>query len=616
MSAGQTAREGLLVLGCLAALGASLSGSARAQVPGGGPAAADRAASGALRVVPFPGTPDTSPSTDVIFLTLHPSELRSVRVTGSRSGGHPGRLEPLPAGAGTAFVPARPFALGETVQVNAQLRSPQAGDAPGHPGATRVRYSFGVSASPPGIDARPSPRGQPGGWLSASGVGPTQQFRSAPDLHPPPMTVSADPDRGSGDIFVAPVNSPQVGPMILDARGRLLWWHPVTQLESTNLAVQRYHGQAVLTWWQGNVPAPGEDVIMSRSYRTVAVVHGGNGYQAELHEFQITPRGTAFITCFAPAYTNLTSVGGPPSGGVIDGLIQEVDIRTGKVLWEWHALGHVPLNASYTRYSKKSFYDFFHLNSIQQLPNGNLVISARNTWAVYEISRSTGRVIWTLGGKYSDFKMGRGTRFEWQHDARLHGHALTLLDDAADPQRESQSSAKELNIDSAARTVSLVRRFTHNPPLLSSASGSTQTLPNRNVFVGWGAQPQFSEYTPGGQQIFNASFALGVWTYRAFRFPWHGQPRTRPSLAVAGVGGSGGRVRVFASWNGATQVAAWRVLGGRRPGALRPLRVAQWSGFETRIDLGTRPRYLAVRALNAHGGVLGSSRTVSSQGAG
>src|SRR5436305_11770736 len=84
---------------------------------------------GSLRVIPFPGTPDSSPSSQVIFSALAPSDLRSVTVVGSRSGRHRGRLQALPAAAGTSFVPAREFTPGETVHVTAVLSSPQAGTA-------------------------------------------------------------------------------------------------------------------------------------------------------------------------------------------------------------------------------------------------------------------------------------------------------------------------------------------------------------------------------------------------------------------------------------------------------------------------------------------------------
>src|SRR6202035_880406 len=179
------------------------------------------------------------------------------------------------------------------------------------------------------------------------------------------------------------------------------------------------------------------------------------------HEFQITPQGTALLDAPSFAQADLTSVGGPSNGSVLDDVIQEVDIKTGQVLWEWHAFGHVPLSASYYAYSpSQGFYDYFHLNSIQQLPNGNLLISARHTWSVYEISRQTGKIIWTLGGKHPSFIMGPGTNFEWQHAARLHDGVLSLFDDGSYPPEEVQSSAKYLRVDTQNRTVTLIRSFT------------------------------------------------------------------------------------------------------------------------------------------------------------
>jgi Arylsulfotransferase (ASST) len=231
---------------------------------------------------------------------------------------------------------------------------------------------------------------------------------------------------------------------------------------------------------------------------------------------------------------------------VIDCLIQERDVASGQLLWEWHALGHIPLSDSYiSAPSSSTPYDYFHLNSIQPLPNGNLLISARNTWSVYEIDRQTADVIWTLGGKRSNFKLSPGARFEWQHDARLHaGNALTVFDDAADPfsQEESQSSAKTLRLSEGKMTVSLVRGDRHQPPLLSEGDGSAQLLSNHDMFVRWGNQPDFTEFASGGQQIFNGSFPIGVTSYRAYRFRWDGRPSARPSISIAPQTGGAGTV--------------------------------------------------------------------------
>jgi hypothetical protein len=451
---------------------------------------------------------------------------------------------------------------------------------------------------------------------TASGPGPrppTQSFRSEPGLHPPDVTVTSDPDTTSGDILLAPYDTPQPGPMILDSRGRLVWFRRLRRGPATNLEVQRYRGHEVLTWWQGvfsgqGRAVAGQDMVLNSSYRTVAVLHAGHGYVADPHEFQITPQGTALIDAWVPVRADLSRVGGPSRGTVLDCVVQELSIPSGRVLWEWHSLGHVPLSASYAgRPAGSSPYDYFHLNSIQQLPDGNLLISARNTWAVYKISRSTGRVLWTLGGKHSSFTMGPGTGFEWQHDARLHADGtLTLFDDAALPQEEPQSSAKALAIDTQTMRASLVRQYDHSPPVLSGTQGSAQLLPGGDVFVGWGSQPYFSEYSPSGRQIFSGSFALGVESYRAYRFPWTGRPATKPAMAVSRQAGA--RPWVYASWNGATQVTAWRVLGGPNPGALHPLgQPTPRQGFETVIRPDSAPAYLAVQALGRGGGVLATS---------
>jgi hypothetical protein len=551
--------------------------------------AADRA------VIPFRGTPDASPSTQIIFTWLRPAAIRSVRVTGARTGRHTGRLIQLPDGAGTAFVPHRPFAPGERVSVSAAAG----------PGATGVRDSFTVArrANLTAADAR-----LPGPFTTAfASTGPTLSFHTDPGLHPPAFRAPVDPDRSSGDIFLSPTgNTPQQGPMILNARGQLVWFDPLRRNEAINLEVQHYRGRPVLTWFKGTVFA-GEDVIMNSAYRTVAIVRAGNGYSADLHEFTITPSGTAWLDAYVPVHTDLRSIGGPANGTVFDCVIQRVDIRTGKVLWEWHSLGHVPVRESYTRSPNSlDIYDYFHLNSIQQLPNGDLLISARNTSALYEISRRTGRVIWTMGGKHTDFTIGRGAEFEWQHDARLHPNGtLTLFDDAASPQEEAQSSAKILRVNMRALRVTLVRRYTHTPPVLSDAAGDAQLLPNRDMFVGWGSSPEFSEYSPDGRQIFAGAFANGVASYRAYRFPWRGRPRTHPKLAA--VSAAGGTVTLYTSWNGATGVGDWRVLGGTRASSLKRLTQVATTGFETAIHLSTSLRYFAVQALGAHGQLLGSS---------
>ena len=574
------------LLACLSVL-ASLAGAAPAT------------AQNTLRVIPFPGTPDASPSSEIIFSTLKKSDLDAVVVVGSTSGVHAGHLISLPDSAGVAFLPDQPFAAGETVLVRAALGSQTAAASAGNGHSLAISWSFTVAIP------LPSHGGRSAGGGGASG--PTQTFYSRPDLHPPLVSVSQDLDRGAGDIFLTPNHDRQPGAMILNPRGRLVWFEPRRQ-PVYNLEVQSYLGRPVLTWWEGRFLGGGRAVIVDQSYRTVAIVYPGEGYAGDLHEFQITPQGTALLDSYAPVQADLSSIGGSSTGTAVDAVIQEVDIRTGRVLWEWHALGHVPLSASHTRVPRHSApFDYFHINSIQQLPNGNLLVSSRSDWAVYEISRKTGNVLWTLGGKYSSFRMDPGTNFEWQHDAHLYPDGtMTLFDDAGSPQEEPQSSAKTLFVNTNTMTVSLVHRFTHAPSLLATLAGSAQVLPDHNVMVGWGSEPVFSEYAPGGRLLMDGRFPYGVYSYRAYRFPWVGYPLTRPTLAVSAV--QAGGTTFYASWNGATQVAYWRALGGATPGTLAPLggRVP-WNGFETVFVRPSRPAYMAVQALDSSGHVLRTS---------
>jgi hypothetical protein len=597
------ARLGTLIIGLLTAACFVVAAPAGSLASGRPAAGAGGSGTGSgLHVIPFPGTPDAAPGTEITFSSLAASDLRSVTVIGSQSGEHPGRLTTLPAHGGASFVPDRRFTPGERVQVQADLSSPAAGTASGEAGATGLRFSFTVARP-----ARQSPLAIMDVAMGRGHHGPTQKFHSTVDFHPPVVDVTGDPDGHSGDIFLSPNHSPQVGPMILDSKGHVVWFDPLRGTSAWNLEEQHYEGQPVLTWFQFKPGTGiGQDVIMDRHYKTLATLQAGHGYDADVHEFQLTPNGTAYIAALENVKMNDSSAGGSANGTVVDNVIQELDVKTGRVIWEWHALGHIPLSDSYNPAHGSSPWSYFHLNSIQRLSDGNLLISARNTWGVYEISRSTGHVIWTLGGKHSSFRMGPGTKFEWQHDARmLGGGFLTLFDDAATPQEERESSAKVIRLRFSPMTATLHRRYTHSPPVLASRAGNIQILPNHNVFVGWGNASQFSEYRAKGQQIFNGRFALGVYSYRAFRFPWSAQPSTRPSLALSPQ--QNGDVHVYASWNGDTHVASWRVMGGGSPNALSWFDTTPRSGFETDMTLHSEPRYVVVQALGAKGHVIGTS---------
>jgi hypothetical protein len=543
-----------------------------------------------------------------------PRRIRSVSVTGAVSGAHRGRLRSYTEGRGASFVPSSPLTQGESVKVVVRIR-----------GRAAIRYSFRVARLAPA---------QPVLNLNVLQQAKLQHFVSEPALVPPQIDVLRNRTSSRGGIFLTPLPSPVVhpgsnntitikpvgpgGPMIVDGRGRLVWFKQLTPPDvAANLRVQRYRGRRVLTWWQGPVTPSafglGEGVIADSSYRTVATVRAGNGYQMDLHEFTLTPAGDALFTVYSPVLVHLP---GTPAGtltSLLDSIVQEVDIHTGLVVWEWHSLGHIPLGQSYATPANSASYDAFHINSVQAVRGGKVLISARDTSAVYLIDRANGRIAWRLGGKASTFRLGHGARFWFQHDATmLPGGRVSVFDDeAGPPQKAASSRALILKLDRHRRTARVVRQYRRPENTSAQSEGSVQTLPNGNVFAGFGAEPFFSEWSANGRLLFDASLPQDDGSYRVYRFPWSARPRTRPSIAVRSNGSSG--VSVHASWNGATGVKRWQVLAGGATGKLAPVASAPRAAFETRINVGGMASRFAVRALGAGGRTLATSKVATAQ---
>src|SRR5215218_8126007 len=451
------------------------------------------------------------------------------------------------------------------------------------------------------------------------GVSPVQpkgvwSFRSRPDLAPAAAEVTGGVSgTAPGYVFLALKEGVgEHGPMILDDRGRLVWFEKY--VTARNFKVQRYRGRPVLTWWEGSVVAGhgvGEYVIFDDSYREIARVRAGNNYPGDLHEFLITPEDTALLTVYAAVPADLSPVGGVEYGAMWEGIAQEVDIETGEVLFEWHSLDHVGVEASHvhTPADPDFVYDYFHINSIDVDHDHNLLISARNTSAVYKVERGSGELLWRLGGKRSDFEMGEGTRTAYQHDARRQEDGtITIFDNGAGPQVHPQSRGIVVDLDEEAMKATLVRAYTHPGELVSTSQGNMQVLPNGNVFVGWGSEPFVSEFSHDGELLFDARIPPDDDSYRAFRFPWKGRPAAVPDVAADR--GSDDEVTLYASWNGATEVESWEVLAGADPDQLEPLGSVPRDGFETAISARTEEPHVAVRARDSSGRILGTSSAV------
>jgi hypothetical protein len=562
-----------------------------------------------VEVSPAPETDTANQDTQVSFLGAPVTDIQQVSVEGSRTGYHYGHLYGYFQGDGGSFVPDKPFKAGERVVVRALVGPPG--------GEHRSSFSFRVATPYPtgGIGGFPNPEAPPSSY---------QSFASAPGLHPPALEVtSPDLDPKAGDVMMTAGPGPgQFGPLIYSPQGRLVWFdHLPNARNALNLSVQRYEGQDDLTWWQGKVLGlgfgEGEDVVMDPNYQTVATIHAGNGYEADLHDFQIVPGQVAYITVYNVMRCDLSPVKGARNGVIIDTAVQALDMKTGLVRWEWHSLDHVGVSESHAPVPTNATpWDWFHLNSIDPQPDGHVLISGRSTWASYQLDGSSGGILWRLGGTRSSFTMGPGAETAWQHDARLQPDGtVTLFDDGSNPRVHYQSRGVRVAIDPERRTATLTRVYPHpGSPLVADSQGNMQTLADESVVIGWGAVPSVSQFAKRGALLFDAHMPPGMSSYRAFRFPWVGHPLSAPSVS-ARVLATGDSTAVFASWNGATQVASWRVLAGASSASLAARATMPDSGFESTVTYpDTYPEdkveYVAVQALGGAGEVLGTSATV------
>lgn len=556
-----------------------------------------------ISVYPSPNTRTASPTTQISFRNVSPNLISGgeVTVTGSSSGSHSGRWVADSDQRGASFYPAQPFKAGETVTVTTPLSVC---------GTTGEDFNFEV-ASPPGPLAK-APAATP--TPTPKLVQPTITYASQPGVKVPKLEIKKASNLGGEYIFEAPKGGTKLGgPMILNAKGQQVWFEALPpEVSASDVRVQSYEGKPALTWWKGTITQGlgyGEDVIMNSSYQVVATVKAGNGYQADLHEFQLSDSGTtAWVTAASTIGWNLKPEGGPEDGAVVDGIVQEIDIATGNVLREWHSLDHVAPSLSSIAYADTSPYDYFHVNGIDPLSSGVAIISSRNTDAVYALNEATGKVLWSLGGKHSSFTMGKGTKFALQHNPQLHGKdTLSLFDDEDAGPSSTPARAIVLHLNYKTRHVTLERSYSHQG-LVVPAQGNIQLLANGDAFIGWGSGNYTSEYSKSGRLLFDATYGASVNSYRAFLDTWKGTPATPPSVVASA---KDGHVTAYVSWNGTTETASWELLGGPSASSLTTLATARKSGFQTTIRLTTDPAFLEVVAMSARGKALGTSAVIS-----
>ncbi|HEY5099915.1 MAG TPA: arylsulfotransferase family protein [Gaiellaceae bacterium] len=437
-------------------------------------------------------------------------------------------------------------------------------------------------------------------------------YVSRPDLNPPAIVFDFPADgTAAGSIFLAPFDitaasgayqstpnsQSHSGPLVVDDRGEPVWFLPLGSTTAMDVRVQTYQGRPVLTWYEGTVLGAegGSWVIFDPTYHEVARVQAGKGRHGDLHDLQLTPEGTALITIYREIAT-------PAVPRLVTGIVQEVDVASGRVLFEWRSNEHVGVDESYMpQVAPAGNVDYFHLNSIDVDMDGSLLLSARNTSTIYKVDRKSGEVLWRLGGMKSDFAVDPAASFAYQHDVRRRPDGtITIFDNnAAAPGAQTLSRGLRIKLDMKKMRASFVAEYLAPTARTTWAMGDVQQLEDGGVFIGWGTAGSFTELGPDGSVRLDARFADGSVSYRAFRFELDAQPKGRPATLV--VRNPDGSLTLYVSWNGATRVAKWQLVAGTSTDRMKPVQTQRRTGFETAIALPVTSGYVSVVALDALG---------------
>ena len=515
-------------------------------------------------------------------------EVKVAMIWNSRSGGVRGAI--LGAAAATLLVTSAAVAADPA----ASTPAPEVASTP----APEV-------ASTPAPEVAPTPT--PGPNLPSPDV--LLAYHSRPDLHAPRLTIEATDTAGDDPLFITGrYGDSAEGLMIYDATGELVWLHRAPGRSALGVRPVTYAGEPALAWWEGVIDrglGDGEFVLMDDSYREIARLRTGR-HPADLHEFRIAPDGTAYV--FALDRVEI-------DGQLIDDyLVEQRDIGTGRLLWRWRASDHIPLAESVHELPDDGPWDYLHLNSVDLDGNGDLILSARHTDTVYKVSRATGEVVWRLGGASSDFALPEEAVFRKQHDARWHDDGtISLFDNAtADNDDPTQPRGLVFRLHKDAGTAELVRELAPPRATNSSSQGNFTINGDGSATIGWGSSNLVTGYGADDTVVYDVSMPPGFSSYRSFRLPWSAQPLDDPIVAV---GQDGDRTVAWVSWNGATDVAAWQLLGGPDADTPSDLGTTVRTGFETAVTLPADAAVVVLQALDGDGQVLGASVPLTVAGA-
>lgn len=441
-------------------------------------------------------------------LNLTESELSGcIVVSGSKSSFHSGLVALAEDNKKAIFKPDAPFDLGEKITVKLNGRLLRAISRGGE------SYSYSFITRSRNVNMEPV-------WRSGE-LKDNFQNGNGKNFDPvvPQLIVTIDNNPAPGDLFLAPF-SYSTYLMILNNQGNL-YWSSIHGAFGGDFKVQP---NGNLTFFDGDMNKHYE---MDQNYNFIDTFYCGNGYTTDIHELRVLSNGHALVLAYDPEIVNMGIIvnGGDTNATVVGLIIQEVD-QHHNVVFQWRSWDHFEITDAWHQNMDSSFIDAVHGNAIEIDNDGNLIISSRHLDEITKINRTTGEIMWRLGGKNNQFTfLGDTLKFTYQHAVRRisNGH-LTLFDNGNfhSPQ---YSRAVEYSLDEVNKTATRVWQYRHTPDIYGYWGGYVQRLANGNTLICWGGTtPTITEVQPNGTIAFEGTFSGGIYTYRAYKFDWSGPP--------------------------------------------------------------------------------------------